>query len=372
MISGHATAEGTQRIAEMSGAHHDNYKVVDGLHLSNVGMGTYLGDADDATDRAVTDAVKRSIKSGINVIDTAINYRLQRAERSVGRAVTELSEEGLVSRDQIFISTKAGYVTNDSEVSLDFWEYVKKEYVGGGVIQSGDISSGYHCMKPAYLEDQLKRSLANMNVDCIDLVYVHNPVEGQIKDRPVPEILEGIGEAFAMYEKMREAGRIRYYGLATWECFRVAEGDPQSMQLEAVVKKAKDAGGENHGFRFIQLPFNQYFDQAYMVKNQGTGGGKSSILEAAAALDIGVFTSVPFMQGKLLEPGLLPEFGGLSPALRSLQFIRSTPGVLAPLPGHKSSLHTDENLKIMGVPPIPPDKFGELVASLTSWSPGQK
>ena len=89
----------------------------EGLTLSNVGIGTYLGDADAKTDELVTNAVKESITSGINVVDTAINYRAQKAERSVGKAHSELIQEEKISRDQIFLSTKNGYVTNDADVN---------------------------------------------------------------------------------------------------------------------------------------------------------------------------------------------------------------------------------------------------------------
>ena len=83
-------------------------------------------------------------------------------------------------------------------------------------------------------------------------------------------------------------------------------------------------------------------------------------------MGIGVFTSVPFMQGRLLSPGVMPDFGELKPSLRALQFIRSSPGVLAPLVGQKSSEHVSENLDIMNIPPINDDDFLALVKKLTS------
>ena len=84
------------------------------------------------------------------------------------------------------------------------------------------------------------------------------------------------------------------------------------------------------------------------------------------ALGIGVFTSVPFMQGRLLVPGAMPEFNELKPSLRALQFIRSSPGVISPLVGQKSSEHVTENLEIMKIPPMPEDEFLALVKKLTS------
>ena len=366
MISGFATESGTKQFAEKFGGTAENYKTMQGLTLSNVGIGTYLGSADEQTDALVSNAVKKSILSGINVVDTAINYRAQKAERSVGKAISDLVSEGKVSRDQIFLCTKNGYVTNDADVKEDFWTYIQREYTKREIIGPNDISSGYHCMNVKYLDDQLDKSLKNLGVECIDLLYLHNAVEGQIQDVPKDILMKKLRDVFELYEKKRKDGKIRYYGMATWECFRVPHGDPQYTSLQEILHLAKEVGGEDHGFRFIQLPYNMYYDQAFMLKNQPVDGQQISILEAAQKFGIGVFTSVPLMQGRLLAPGVLPEFGDLKPSLRCLQFIRSTPGVLAPLVGQKSPEHVDENLVIMKIPPMKQDEFDGLVKKLVS------
>ena len=374
MISGHATPTGTAEFATNSDANSENYNKFVDLTLSNVGIGTYLGDADSDTDKRVVDAVKTSVSSGVNVIDTAINYRAQKAERSVGTAIAELVSEQKASRDQIFVCTKNGYVTNDADVPLGFWEYVKQEYTQKGVVNAGDITSGYHCMTPKYLSDQLERSLQNLGLDCIDLLYLHNAVEGQIQDVPMSKFLENLEAVIEMYEQKRREGKIQFYGLATWECFRVPSNNSQHLSLETVIKMAKDANGgkmggeDDHGLRFIQLPYNLHYGQALLEKTQDIGGTPVSVLEAASRLNIGVFTSVPFMQGKLLQEGAMPAFlNDLdTSSLRAMQFVRSTPGVLAPLIGQKSPEHVSENLKIMKVPPVLPDQFSKIVQSLIS------
>jgi len=366
MISGHASSEGTKKFAQNSGVNQVNFNEFQNLTLSNVGVGTYLGEPDSITDEKVTNAVKQSITSGVNVIDSAINYRSQKAERSVGKAISELITDGKISRDQIFLSSKNGYVTNDADVQLGFWEYVKQEYTEKGIVSEGDITSGYHCMTISYLSDQLDRSLKNLDVECIDLMYLHNAVEGQVKDVSREQFLENLKSVFELYEQKRDEGKIQFYGMATWECFRVASDNAQYLSLEETVNLAQKIGGVNHGFRFIQLPFNMHYDQALLAKNQTLSNQSISILEAAVTLGIGVFTSVPFMQGRLLAPGAMPEFSDLKPSLRALQFIRSSPGVLAPLVGQKSIEHVSENLEIMKIPALSDVEFLELVKKLTS------
>ena len=106
MITGYATPEGTKKFAERQNDNtQKNYKNIQNLTLSNVGVGTYLGNPDTETDYMVQDAVKKSILGGINIIDSAINYRAQKAERSVGNAIAQLIDNNDISREEIFVST---------------------------------------------------------------------------------------------------------------------------------------------------------------------------------------------------------------------------------------------------------------------------
>ncbi len=366
MIAGYATSEGTKKFAERQNEDtKKNYKTVQDLTLSNIGVGTYLGNPDSETDYLVQDAVKKSILSGVNVIDSAINYRAQKAERSVGNAIMQLIDNNDISREEVFVSTKNGYVTNDGDIKEDLMQYVMREYGKSGIVKEGDISPGYHCMTLPYLNDQLERSLKNLGLSCIDLMYLHNSVEGQTHI-PREQFLKNLRDVFDFYEKKRKEGKIRFYGMATWECFRVIQENPMFLQLSEVMDLAMEAGGTEHGFRFIQLPFNLMFDQAYLTKNHTVNGKTLSFLEAAQSFNLGVFTSVPLMQGKLLTSNVIPEFVNSSASVRLLQFIRSTPGITAPLIGHKSESHVTENMKVMKIPPLLESEFNELVKKMVS------
>ena len=361
MIAGYATPEGTKKFVERhTEIPKQNYTNVHNLTLSNVGIGTYLGNPDIETDKLVEAAVKKSILGGINVIDSAINYRAQKAERSMGNAISQLINNNDISREEIFVSTKNGYVTNDGDIQEDLMQYVMREYGKTGIVNEGDISPGYHCMTLPYLNDQLERSLKNLGLECIDLMYLHNSVEGQTHI-PRDQFLKNLKDVFDFYEKKRKEGKIRFYGLATWECFRVTQENPMFLELAEVMDIAIQAGGTEHGFRFIQLPFNLMLDQAYLTKNHNVDGKTVSVLEAAQGFNLGVFTSVPLMQGKLLATNTIPEFGNSSLSVRLLQFARSTPGITAPLIGHKLESHVKENMDVMKIPPLSELEFNELV-----------
>ena len=96
------------------------------LWLSSIGLGTYLGEPDDAADRAYTEAIAKALGSGVNVLDTAINYRHQRSERNIGEALQQLIEAGKLQRDEVLVCTKAGYLSFDGNLPPDPRGYFTK------------------------------------------------------------------------------------------------------------------------------------------------------------------------------------------------------------------------------------------------------
>src|SRR5258705_10518078 len=102
-ISGSATLDGTvhyrDRFKDRGAENH--FRERQRLWLSSIGTGKYLGNADDETDARYTAAISRAVELGANVIDTAANYRFQRSERSIGKALGQLTEAKGFSRDEL-------------------------------------------------------------------------------------------------------------------------------------------------------------------------------------------------------------------------------------------------------------------------------
>ena len=119
-------------------------------------------------------------------------------------------------------------------------------------------------MAPAYLENQIERSRRNLDLETIDVFYVHNP-ESQLAEVRREVFYERLRDAFAMLEKQVAARRIAYYGVATWSGFRLAEGSRDHMSLEEVEALAREAGGEQHHFRVVQLPFSLAMPEAFAM-----------------------------------------------------------------------------------------------------------
>lgn len=372
LLMGHATPEGTKNYVNNAvknrGKPADHFRVFDNLYLSSIGMGTYLGKPNKEDDQSMENAVYESIKSGsVNVVDTAINYRAMRSEKSVGRALLRLINDGIVTRDQVFVSTKNGYITNDGDYpEIDVMEYVQTMFISNGIMHADDISSGYNVLNPNYLKRCIDRSIANLHLATLDLVYVHNPFESWYEDVSREDFFQMLSKVFEAYEEYRTLNKIRYYGMATWTCFRVPPDSKEYLSLEDITKTAEKVGGlGKHGFRFIQLPYNLAYSEALLLKNQSVGTEKNlTILEAAERLKIGVFTSIPLFQGRLLKTKI-PDYGGLTDQVsKLLQIVRSSPSVIAPLVGQKEPNHVEQNLKISSVSPMGSKEYEEAVEIL--------
>jgi aryl-alcohol dehydrogenase-like predicted oxidoreductase len=147
------------------------------FNLSTIGLGSYLGAPDDQSDFDLYNACKLLVRSGgVNVIDTAINYRCQKSERTLGAAIRTLIEDEICSRDELFVCSKNGYIPDDSDMGKSASMLIA-ELVEEGKISEKDVAAGIHCINPSFLEHQLSASRRNLGLNSIDLMYIHNPYE---------------------------------------------------------------------------------------------------------------------------------------------------------------------------------------------------
>ncbi|MGH7949818.1 MAG: aldo/keto reductase [Candidatus Binataceae bacterium] len=363
MIEGRATAAGTSAYAAHFTQLSANFRPMIGLTTSSIGLGTYLGEYDEAADRAYEDAIQAALLGGINLIDTAVNYRFQRSERNVGRALAGLIGSGELRRDQVIVATKGGYITFDGDVPPDPRAWFHEHFVRTGIVGPDDMVDGSHCMTPKWLATMLEMSRQNMGVETIDIYYLHNP-ETQLAAVSRAEFLSRVRTAFNFLESAVAAGKIAVYGAATWNGFRVPATDRTWLSLEELLNVARDVGGDEHHFRAIQFPVNLAMPEAVTLQNQAVPGGRVTILQTAKAAGIGVCASASLLQGKLSRglPEVITEaFRGLATdAQRALQFVRSTPGVDCALVGMKSVEHVRAALATAAIPPASLDDYLKL------------
>ena len=366
MLSGQATPEGSARYRDRFPQLRDaaNFRHLPPnagqLWLSSIGLGTYLGEPDDATDREYTEAIVTALRSGINVLDTAINYRHQRSERNIGQAVKSLAGE--LQRDEIFVATKAGYLSFDGNMPADPRAYFMREYIEPGFLDPTQLAGGMHCIAPAYLENQIDRSRQNLGLETLDLFYLHNP-ESQLSDISREAFLDRVRLAFTLLEDQVKANKISFYGMATWNGFRVPDTARDYLDLFAIAAIAEEAGGKNHHFRFLQAPFNLAMPEAYGLPNHGAGKEKMPLLAAANELGIAVMGSATLYQGRLahgLPESIKEMLGTKTDSATAIQFARSAPGITTALIGMGHKEHVEENLKPAQTPPTGAERWHKL------------
>lgn len=362
-LSGHATREGTTRYRDrFPSAHPQHFRSLQDVWASSIGLGTYLGDPDDATDQLYAYAVEAVLRVGCNVLDTAINYRCQRSERVIGRTLARLIEQDVVRRDEVILCTKGGYVPFDDEVPRDPGRYITDTFLNAGIMSYEDVVSGYHCLSPRYLDHQLTTSLRNLGVSTIDCYYLHNP-EQQLEEISREALMARMEAAFQLLEEKVTAGAIRFYGTATWNGYRTNLQAAGYLSLDALARIAERVGGSRHHFRVIQLPYNLAMPEAWTFQNQLVQEEPTTVLKGAQALGISVVTSAALLQSRLtrLPQALVPLLPGLNTdAQRAVQFARSTPGVTTALVGMKQAAHVEENCALAALAPFTEPQLQQL------------
>jgi len=179
------------------------YKLANGHTIPALGFGTWSPEGDE---RGVLGAlVKQAIKSGYRHIDCAALYM---NEKEIGSAIKEAIQEGLVKREELFITSK---LWNDAH---------KKEQV-----------------RPAFLQ-----SLRDLQLDYLDLYLVHWPLSNEpgpvYPTKGNPLIFVPMHETWAELEKLVDEGLVRSIGISNFNVQSVsnvlsfARIKPQVNQVE--------------------------------------------------------------------------------------------------------------------------------------------
>jgi aryl-alcohol dehydrogenase-like predicted oxidoreductase len=269
--------------------------------------------------------------------------------------LNDLINEPGYSRGELVICTKGGYIPFDGAPTRNVRDYLDETFIKPGIASFDDFVGGSHCMTPGYLQNQIDQSLRNMNIESVDVYYIHNP-ESQLGHVSEDEFYYRITAAFERLEENRKQGKLGAYGVATWNGFRVGRESREYHSLSRMFEVARTVGGQAHGFHFIQLPFNLAMPEALTLVNQDVGNEQLTLLEAAEKLGVTVVASASMLQGRVaqgLPSAVRDPLGSLATdAQTAIQFVRSAPGVTTALVGMSRVEHVEENLKLTEVEPV--------------------
>ncbi|XP_052871893.1 aldo-keto reductase family 1 member B1 isoform X1 [Anopheles cruzii] len=167
-------------------------KLNNGREMPALGLGTWLSKEGEGVA-----ALKTAIDAGYRHIDTAYFYQ---NETEVGQAVRDKIAEGVVQREDMFITTKLWNTFHD----------------------------------PSHVEEAFRRSLENLNLDYIDLYLMHTPMsyrfKGWFADDLMPYDADGKLEltevdfvaTWKAMEKLLKTGKVRSLGVSNFNSEQIA------------------------------------------------------------------------------------------------------------------------------------------------------
>jgi aryl-alcohol dehydrogenase-like predicted oxidoreductase len=362
-----ATFDGTYNFAKQFSNYKDFYIKHNNLIFSKLGIGTFIKEPYKEENYIFDykEAIKSAIESGINLIDTASNYRYQESERDIGEVVSKLIKKNKVKREELIICSKGGFIQLDFPFPENPYRWIENNIINKNLATADDIEIDQHCMTPDFLEYSCKKSLKNLKIDKLDIYYLHNP-ETQLNKLGEEKFYELIERVFERFEKLVDDGLFSEYGVAVWNAFIYPEDNSEHINIEKLVNIAKKVGGENHHFKYIQTPFNLAKTAIYNTKNQKMFDGEYyTPLQVAHKLGLGVITSSSLLQMNLFKKSFTPEIGYIldkdmkleSDIQLALQFVRSTPSVVSSLFGSKEPEHIKDNIKISQVKAVPRNMY---------------
>ncbi len=366
----HATKDGTYAFAKQFSGYKDFYMPHNGLYFSKLGLGTFNKEPykEENYDFDYVASVKEAIANGINFIDTASNYRYGESEKDIGKALRDMIETGEISRDNLIIASKGGFIPLEYPFPKNPYRWIEKNIIQKGLAEPSDIELDQHCMTPDFIEHSCRQSLRNMGVDCLDIYFLHNP-EMQLLKLGYDKFLQHVEAVFERMEKLADEGIIKTYGVAVWNGFFENAQKQEHINLSDLVTLAQNVGGKHHRFGYIQAPFNMGKTQAQtQASQQLDNGSEVSLLQAAKELGIGVIGSCSLLQMNLFAKPFKPEVGyildrgmGLQSDIQlALQYVRSTPGIISSLFASKSPDHIAHNCEVSCVKAVPPKLYNMM------------
>src|SRR5258708_34376894 len=102
-------------------------------------------------------------------------------------------------------------------------------------------------MTPKYIGTMLDLSRKNLNLETIDIYYIHNP-ETQLEAIDRKEFLARIAKIFEFLEGAVANEKIGVYGTGTWNGFRAAPTERGWLSLDELRRIARGGGGETTQF----------------------------------------------------------------------------------------------------------------------------
>ncbi|ARU31888.1 oxidoreductase [Sulfuriferula sp. AH1] len=365
LIPGHCTMMATKQYVTTIGkdcaaGHYSDFLNVH-LQLSSIGLGTFPGAPVNEVDAQYADIVTEALTHGINVIDTGAHYRYGRSAAAVGAGVRRAMEAG-VKREQMFLVSKGGFLSFREGRPDDLQAWFKTEVVDKGLGRVEDLIQA-HCISPEYIAFQLELSRQLMGVETLDAFLIDQP-EVHIPVIGKDQLNRKLEKVFMVLEQAIKDKKLRYYGISTFNGFRVETDNPLFQSITSMQGHAEKAARAvwkddqaKHQFKVVQMPFNQVMQEGFTRFSQTTGQGNvASTIQAAHQLGVYLMASHTMFKGHLATQAMDAVIQTMpmlkNDAQRAIQFNRSTPGVGTTLVGISTPVHLQDALAVAHIAPL--------------------
>jgi aryl-alcohol dehydrogenase-like predicted oxidoreductase len=294
-----------------------------GWNISTISFGAWAiggtwGDVDDAESMG---ALHAALDAGVNFFDTADVYGDGRSERLIARLRKERSEP-------FYVATKAGRRL------------------------SPHVAEGYN---RANLRAFVERSLANLNVDALDLLQLHCP--------PTPVYY--MPEVFGVLDELQQEGKLRHYGVSVEkveEALKAIEfPGVQSVQIIYNILRQRPADllfqeTQKKGVGILaRLPLSSGLLSGKMTAQTAfAADDHRQFNREGAAFDKGeTFSGLEYARGLAAVEALRAVVpGGMTMAQFALRWITMHPAVTCAIPGGKRAAQVTDNVYAADLPAL--------------------
>ena len=303
MISGCATASATKEYADKQWKKNphispNSWKIIEGCTVGKIGFGSYRIGNEPAHEASL----RKSLLSGVNLIDTASNYTDGQAESMIGKILSALISNKELRREEVMIISKGGYIQGGALLHAQTLEDEHTLKLNDNL---------WYSIHPNNLKTQLQRSRERLGVETIDGYLIHNPEyilsyvmmeKSEVTDADRDAFYAQLEESFVFLEQQVKEGTISFYGVSS-NTFGSPDDHPDYIDLSRLNQTAANAAAKAWGrkkrsmFRCIEMPMNIMELGALHQENNTAqtfdGEERVSVLELASRMHLNVLTNRP-------------------------------------------------------------------------------
>ena len=202
----------------------ETVKLYNNVEVPVLGIGTFMISPED-TEKSVYAA----LKLGYRMIDTANAYM---NEEAVGKALKKAINEEIVTREEVFVSTKIWATLYENENAVD--DTLKRldlDYVDLLFIHqpAGNYMAGYRMLEKAYKDGKAKSlGISNFEGEKLEKLLADSEIK--------PHVIQMEAHPYCTEKEIRD--RLAEYGTATMGWYPLGHGDRGLVNEEVFTKLA--------------------------------------------------------------------------------------------------------------------------------------